>query len=350
MNIVDATADYERWLGQHVRLVSADLERKHELMRRDAFSFLRGTYYRYVERFPELCPELVGAPRVAAVGDLHVENFGTLRDREGRLVWGVDDLDEADRLPYAVDLVRLSASALLAGEAGRMGLGRPQIAGAILEGYASGIDGGAAPVVLGERRRWLTTLLEPLLHEPLEFWQALSDLPEATRRLESGARAVLELVRPGTGWKYRLHTRIAGVGSLGRPRIVALGEWEGGFVARQLKGVPPPASRRTSLGAGSRTPRVDDGDPWAVERDGWIAQRLAPDNVKLDLAHISRKRVDRRLLVAMGREAAHRHVRTRGGRDAITADLASRPPDWLERAAEAVAADTRSDYEAWRGQ
>src|SRR5581483_6721851 len=152
MNIVDATADYERWLGQHVRLVSADLERKHELMRRDAFSFLRGTYYRYVERFPELCPELVGAPRVAAVGDLHVENFGTLRDREGRLVWGVDDLDEADRLPYAVDLVRLSASALLAGEAGRMGLGRPQIAGAILEGYASGIDGGAAPVVLGERR------------------------------------------------------------------------------------------------------------------------------------------------------------------------------------------------------
>ena len=350
MNIVDTTADYERWLGQHVRIVAADLERKHELMRRDAFSFLRATYYRYVERFPELCPELVGAPRVGAVGDLHVENFGTWRDREGRLVWGVNDLDEADRLPYTVDLVRLSASALLAEEAGRVALGRSEVAGAVLEGYVRGIEGGAGPVVLGERRRWLTALLEPLMHEPRAYWQALSDLPEAPRRLGAGARAALELVRPGIGWKYRLHARTAGVGGLGRPRIVALGEWEGGLVARQLKGVPPPASRRARLGAGPRPPRVHYDDPWAVERDGWIAQRLAPDNVKLDLALISRRRADRRLLVAMGRETAHYHLRTRGSRGAIGGDLASRPQDWLEHAAQAVVAETRSDYDAWREQ
>src|SRR5579862_1442089 len=347
MNIVDTTTAYERWLGQHVQLVAADLERKHELMRRDALTFLRGTYYRYAERFPMMCPELMGAPRVGAVGDLHVENFGTWRDREGRLVWGVNDLDEADRLPYTVDLVRLSASALLAAEAGRVGLGRPEVLGAVLEGYTRGIEEGAEPVVLGERRRWLTALLEPLMHEPRTFWEALSDLPEAARRLGTGARAALELVRPGIGWKYRLHARTAGVGGLGRPRIVALGEWEGGLVARQLKGVPPPATRRTKLGAGVRPPRIHYGDPWAAERDGWIAQRLAPDNVKLDLALISRKRADRRLLVAMGRETAHYHLGTRGSRDAIGGDLASRPHDWLDRAAEAVVADTHTDYEVW---
>ena len=46
-----------------------------------------------------------------AVGDLHVENFGTWRDADGRLCWGINDFDEADRLPYTNDLVRLAASA-----------------------------------------------------------------------------------------------------------------------------------------------------------------------------------------------------------------------------------------------
>lgn len=44
------------------------------------------------------------------VGDLHVDSFGTWRDAEGRLCWGVDDFDEAFPLPYTNDLVRLVAS------------------------------------------------------------------------------------------------------------------------------------------------------------------------------------------------------------------------------------------------
>src|ERR1039458_5738131 len=35
------------------------------------------------------------APKVLAVGDLHVGSFGTWRDTEGRLSWGVDDFDES---------------------------------------------------------------------------------------------------------------------------------------------------------------------------------------------------------------------------------------------------------------
>ena len=52
--------------------------------------------------------------RVLAVGDIHLENFGTWRDADGRLVWGVNDFDEAAQMPYVLDLVRLAASALLA--------------------------------------------------------------------------------------------------------------------------------------------------------------------------------------------------------------------------------------------
>ena len=52
--------------------------------------------------------------RSLGVGDLHVENFGTWRDAESRLVWGINDFDEACCLPYTQDLVRLAASARFA--------------------------------------------------------------------------------------------------------------------------------------------------------------------------------------------------------------------------------------------
>ena len=54
------------------------------------------------------------APRVLSVGDLHLENFGTWRDADGRLAWGVNDFDEAAVMPYVLDLVRLATSIQLA--------------------------------------------------------------------------------------------------------------------------------------------------------------------------------------------------------------------------------------------
>ena len=346
-SVIEATEAYEQWLAKHVRIVRDDLDRKHRLMRRDAFTFFRATYYRFVERFQQVAPAVAAAPRVGAVGDLHVENFGTWRDHEGRLVWGIDDLDEADRLPYTIDLARLATSALLAVEAGKLVLSRSIIAESILAGYARGMESGAQPVVMAERRRWLSTAFAPLLQEPRAFWQEIADLPEAGRRLTLAARLVLANVAPGKGWKFRLHRRTAGVGSLGRPRFVAVGEWDGALVARQLKGLPPPASRFAG-GKGPLPPRVHYGDPWAAENVGWVARRFSPDTAKLDLSRIDRKRADRRLLSLMGREAAHYHLRSRGGKAAILADVAGRPNDWLAQTADALAEDVRVDFDAWR--
>ena len=78
------------------------------------FPFLRGTYFRWAKTIERLCPEFKGAPKVLAVGDIHIENFGTWRNVEQRLVWGINDFDEAARMPYAFDLVRLVTSARLA--------------------------------------------------------------------------------------------------------------------------------------------------------------------------------------------------------------------------------------------
>ena len=117
MDIVESTEKYEDWLRKQLgdEVVEPDLVEKHERMSDGAFTFLRATYWRWAERDPDICSDLASAPKVLAVGDIHVENYGTWRDNEGRLVWGVNDFDEAAVMPYALDLVRLATSAFFRG-------------------------------------------------------------------------------------------------------------------------------------------------------------------------------------------------------------------------------------------
>jgi uncharacterized protein (DUF2252 family) len=114
MSFVKDNEKYERWLRKQCRVVEADLKKKHERMRESAFVFLRATFFRWAKRVEGICTDLAKTPPVLSVGDLHLENFGTWRDAEGRLVWGVNDFDEAAVIPYAFDLVRLATSARLA--------------------------------------------------------------------------------------------------------------------------------------------------------------------------------------------------------------------------------------------
>jgi uncharacterized protein (DUF2252 family) len=87
MNVVKATRHFEDWLGQRTELVKKDLRVKHENMKAAVFPFLRATFYRWAQVWPEVCPDLSKAPHVLAVGDLHVENFGTSSEVDGRLIW-----------------------------------------------------------------------------------------------------------------------------------------------------------------------------------------------------------------------------------------------------------------------
>src|SRR5271165_5774212 len=122
MNIVKATKNYEDWLCRHIRIVGPDLQYKHEQMATALFPFFRATFYRWVQVWPEVCADLDRVPHLLSVGDLHVENFGTWRDTDGRLIWGVNDFDEACVYPYTMDLVRLATSALLAAKADHLSI------------------------------------------------------------------------------------------------------------------------------------------------------------------------------------------------------------------------------------
>src|SRR6201981_2277420 len=155
MTAVKAPRRFEEWLAHRTDLVEKDLRLKHINMKAALFPFLRATFYRWAQIWPKVCPDLAKAQHVLAVGDLHVENFGTWRDVEGRLIWGVNDFDETHPMAYANDLVRLAPSAHLASEARHLPLKQPEICDSILEGYRAGLRDGGLPFVLGEKNEWL---------------------------------------------------------------------------------------------------------------------------------------------------------------------------------------------------
>src|SRR5579862_2149743 len=230
MKIGKATRSYEDWLGKHLRIVPRDLQYKHEAMATSPFIFFRGTFYRWAQCWRECAGDLANAPEVLAVGDLHVENFGTWRDTEGRLVWGVNDLDEVCRLPYVHDLVRLAASATLALRMRHLRIAPKNACGEILRGYRDALDAGGRPIVLAERHRWLEDIAVRELRDPAKFWRTLRDLPDAGRK---GPYALLRRMLPQPIDRFRMMRRTAGAGSLGKPRFVGLARYGGSAVARE---------------------------------------------------------------------------------------------------------------------
>ncbi len=198
-SITTATRQYETWLATYTPLVKADLALKHVLMKRDAFSFLRATFYRWRQVWPDVCADCVTAPVLRAIGDLHVENFGTWRDREGRLIWGINDFDEAYPLPYTNDLVRLAVSSTLAMKTTRLAITPTEAYDAILTGYTEGLKTGGRPFVLAEQHRWLQDIATHTLRDPVGFWQKMEALPPVRGTMSRDAQAALDQLMPEAG-------------------------------------------------------------------------------------------------------------------------------------------------------
>ena len=171
MNFHKATSTYEAWLSKQLQIVPADLAAKHATMRAAVFPFFRATFYRWAQLFPEVCTECAEAPQLLAVGDLHVENFGTWRDIEGRLVWGVNDFDEVSRMPYTIDLVRLAASTHIAIDTAQLSILHRDACAQIIAGYKECLKTGGLPWVLCVKHVWLLEMVKPSLRDPAGFWQ-----------------------------------------------------------------------------------------------------------------------------------------------------------------------------------
>jgi hypothetical protein len=352
--ITQSTRDYEDWLRAQLPdgFAPTDLDRKHSKMRESAFSFLRATYWRWAETVFEVCPELASAPVVLAVGDTHLENFGTWRDSDGRLVWGINDFDEAAEMPFALDVVRLAASALLA--RGRRDIDSREVCTRLLGGYRDGLA-APEPLVLDRDYRWLRKLVIVPEKDRADFWK---DIDRLRRHPEPPARFVsaLQLAFPEPPEQLLVVRRVAGTGSLGRLRLVGIAHWRGAPLLREVKAITTSAwwrvPGRTGTAIKSKeiaTGRFRAADPWFTVRDDLVLRRLSPNNRKIEVDDNLSALLGPDMLWAMGRDLACVHAGTDDRRDALDAYLKDHGRGWLLDAAEKMAAAVRTEHLAFKG-
>jgi len=344
------------------------LKKKHRKMAEGPFPFLRATFYRWAEQWPNICPQLARRDDdvLLVVGDLHVENFGVWRDSRQRLVWGINDFDEACELTFTSDLVRLAASTVLAAEAAQIDATTKRVCALLLQGYRVGLRAGGRPILVSSGRHpALSKLTAHTQEDPTTFWKKkldpgdnpvvkACDLPgglEAMFRASFAPRAQLE---------FRTQKAPGGLGSLGRRRYTAVERSNTRLPrdAREAKALVPsalywcmgrnqmPSQTGTLLQHALRVP-----DPHFQVHDSWLLRRLAPDVAKIEMPENNE---DKRLVWApdllrlMGSETANIHLGShspeRLARSLIQLD---QNKDWFPAATERMAACTRDDYAQW---
>ena len=349
--IRESARQYEDWLREQLDgdVEAQALAEKHDKMRESAFIFLRATYWRWAETIFDVCPDLARGTHVLAVGDIHLENYGTWRDVDGRLSWGVNDFDEAAEMPYGLDLVRLAASALLG--RGRRRIADAEICAAILNGYRQGLL-APRPVVLDRDRLWLRELVVVSEKERIKFWKkmaAVRGTPAPERYLSAIADAM-----PEPGLPVKTARRSAGTGSLGRPRWVGTADWRGAPIVREAKALVPSAWSRVH-GHGNREVRsseIANGrfrplDPWYRIENNVVVRRLSPNNRKIEVEKGESTLFTRDMHEMMGFELANVHLGTAERREAIKQDLEKRKRGWLTANARKAAAATTQEYKDW---
>lgn len=358
MSFAEATASYQAWMSTRFTPDENGLAHRKKALSADPFAFLRGTFYWWLVRWDELMPDPVRqAPAILSVGDLHLENFGTWRDREGRLIWGINDFDEAHPFPVTMDLVRLATSILLAIGEGHLSVDRRAACATLLEGYSANlVKKTGRPVILEGDAAWLRPAASQHWSETARYWRKEFRGLKAAQGLDDLRELLAERMPEGVPIEEFLDRGTAGKGSLGRPRAVALGEWRGGPVAREGKRALPSSGvwhaggdalgnatldYRMILAAAFRSP-----DPHLHLTPDWVVRRLSPESHKIAIDQI-RDHVQAEALIRwMGWEVANIH-RGQAGRHDIEEWLAALPPGWLFDSAETMAAAAVEDWRAF---
>jgi hypothetical protein len=122
------------------------------------------------------------------------------------------------RLATSIRLARLS------------GVSDQDAAAAIAKGYAQGLA-ERRPTLLDEQETWMREYVGISDRKREKFWKKLYDLPAAGAPAPDVAVAGLEKSMPdGVPISKIAPVYKKGMGSLGRPRFVALAVWRGGHV------------------------------------------------------------------------------------------------------------------------
>ena len=228
---------------------------KYRKMAATPFGYFRGTCHLFHQDWPQRS-RLNAAPLVWLNGDLHLENFGTYRSDDRLTYFDIGDFDEGGLGPASRDLLRFVASLFVAGP--ELGLARKEaasLARRFLATYASSLRDGKARWI---ERRTATGVIGALLKD-LESRSQAQMLEKRTLglgrrrriRFDTGralpigkaerreveaflARYAAKRVDPGFFEMIDVAQRVAGLGTLGHPRYIALIAGAGGPAGQVL--------------------------------------------------------------------------------------------------------------------
>lgn len=341
------------------------------------------------------------APSAWICGDLHLENFGTYKGDNGLSYFDLNDFDEAVLAPATWEIARFLTSLWLAGE--QIGFSQDQamaLEQTFLEAYRGAIlDGKARWVERSIANGMIRDLLENLqsrkafLNSRTEIDQSkerrIKMMPEKTLPLTDEQRRNVEQFfrrfaqikdRPEQFRLLDVARRIAGTGSLGIPRYVALVAGKGtpnGHFLIDIK----------QTGPSSLAPYVSVRQPpWESQADrvvtiqqhvqaispallqpvsfadrGWVLRELQPSKDRLVLAAWNGK-LDRlqKVVKTMGEVVAWGQLRSAGRQGAATIDdlieFVHHEPwtdelvIYAQQYSETVRANWIQFRDAWRGQ
>jgi hypothetical protein len=174
--------------------------------------------------------------------------------------------------------------------------------------------------------------------------------------LQATALATLLRALPATAALKTFHRRERiGMGSLGKPRFMVIGTYNGAAVAREAKSLvgPPTQWYQEQPPLGSRIGEllkqvVRAPDPMYRTDGDWIVRRLAPHCVRLELSELTQSKALTCVLTSMGAETANIHAGTPDATASILKDIERLPSNWLAAAAKHGAKLLMHDWKRWR--
>ncbi|MGY3133456.1 hypothetical protein ACVWZM_004138 [Bradyrhizobium sp. USDA 4501] len=130
--------------------------------------------------------------------------------------------------------------------------------------------------------------------------------------------------------------------------------WRGGRIAREAKALLS-SGWDWAAGDAGRPSRFDDAvnlvssapDPFLRTDHGFIVRRIAADTRRVERDANFDRKLDARLLRAMGSEIGSLHASTPRLKHAILDDLERRDAGWLHERAKAATSAVEADFAEW---
>jgi uncharacterized protein (DUF2252 family) len=371
------------------------LPRKYASLRKNAFTFFRGTCHLFYHDLPTDFM-YSSAPSVWICGDLHIENFGTYKGDDRQIYFGINDFDEGGLAPCTWDVTRLVTSIFVAAASLKMDSSATRtLAKSYLNSYANALATGRIRAIVADNAHGI---VEDLLiglqqRKRINLLDERTELIKDRRQLRFDREKVLKIdkqlyqqiaqaihdwaetqANPEFFEVLDIGFRLAGTGSLGLDRYLILVKGKGSpdrnylldFKQQPVSALQPylPKIQPQWANQATRVMRIQQlvqSAPPALsatiefDRSSYFLRELQPTQDKIDLKanRFSLTKLDR-LVTTMALVTASAHLHGSGKSGAAIADelmtFGANSSDWQEQIlsyASEYAKQVHQDYQAF---